>query len=181
MSWSEKWIQNSDKNRKLIEGSIVLVFVVVAISIVFLLFSRSSSAADRVVCSGRLMHLSQALTMYSQENDGVYPAGDNWAIDLVPYVDTLEDFNCPSDSGIRTRNSDIAAKLSYWYKEPDISIDDNSMIVINGDRLYPNLTGNHDDGGNVAYLDGHISWTTAEQWQANDLPFTEFAVKDKKK
>lgn len=180
MTWSDRWILKSDMNRKLIEGGMILLMIIITLVIVIMLYRYSSGAANRTVCAGHLRQISQALTMYAQDNDDQYPLEGNWSIALVNYLDSLEYLTCPSDIGIRPikKKKGEISTVSYFYNDPKAKSDDASTIVTCGDRVYPNFTGNHTDGGNIAFLDGHISWKTTEQWEKESLPVIPYTVKN---
>lgn len=177
MVWRDQWVSKSDLYRRLTEGGIIFILTVIGIVVIASLFSRSSDAANRIVCASHLRNLSQAITMYSQDNDG-YPIGKNWVIPMVEYVDSLSDYTCPSDSGVRPKKKTeeySISNVSYWYVKPESDNGDQSGIFVFGDRIYPNYAGNHILGGNVSFLDGHVKWRTAEQWDSDGLPFESYS------
>lgn len=177
MVWRDQWISRSDYNRKLIEGGIMFMMIVLGMAVILSLYSRSSGIANRLVCASHLRSLSQALSMYAQDNDGGYPPERNWAISLVSYVDSLGSYTCPSDPGMRPRKKTpeySISSVSYWYIMPKANSGDESAIPVHGDRVFPNYSGNHDDGANVVYLDGHTRWRTPEQWEMDGLPFESY-------
>ncbi|MHB1457911.1 MAG: hypothetical protein ACYC0V_13455 [Armatimonadota bacterium] len=176
MSWRDQWVSKSDLYRRATEGGIIFILTVIGIVVIASLFSRSSNAANRIVCASHLRNLSQAVIMYLQDNDG-YPLEANWQIPLVDYVDNLNNYTCPSDQGIRpkknTKDHSISA-VSYWYQNPGTGSDESSVYIF-GDRIYPNYSGNHDLGGNISFLDGHVKWRTSEQWKEEGLPFESYS------
>lgn len=178
MVWRDQWVSKSDLNRRLTEGGIIFILMTLGIVVVASLFSRSSGAANRIVCADHLRNLSQAITMYSQENEGAYPPEKNWAIALVDFVDNLNVYTCPSDTGIRPKKKSAdnsISTVSYWYIKPATSESDLSGVYVFGDRLYPNYSGNHNLGGNIVFLDGHVNWRTSKQWEAEGLPFESYS------
>lgn len=177
MTWREQWVSKSDLYRRLTEGGVIFILTAIGIAVIASLFTRSSDAANRIVCVNHLRSLSQAITMYLQDSDG-YPLDGNWQIPLVEYVESLSDYTCPSDSGIRPKTKLEAhsiANVSYWYVRPRSGSDDTSSIFVFGDRVYPNYNGNHNLGGNVSFLDGHVRWRNAEQWESEGLPFESYS------
>lgn len=178
MAWRDQWVSKSDFYRRLTEGGILFIIIALGTVVVGSLYFRSSNAANRVVCAAHLRNLSQAITMYSQENDGLYPPEKNWEIPLVQYVDSLNDYSCPSDTGIRPKKKaedKTISNVSYWYLKPESDSSDHSSVFVFGDRVYPNYSGNHNLGGNVSYLDGHVRWHPAEQWESEGLPLESYS------
>jgi len=177
MAWRDQWVSKSDMYRRLTEGGIIFILTALGIAVITSLFTRSSDAANRVVCASHLRNLAQAITLYAQDNDG-YPLGDNWEIPLVEYVDSLNDYTCPSDPGIRlkkkARNRSRSVS-SYWYIKPESRNDDDSAVYVFGDRVYPNYSGNHNLGGNVSFLDLHVKWRTTEEWESESLPLESYS------
>ncbi len=70
--------------------------------------------------------------------------------------------------------------VSYWYARP-VPAEDESAVAAFGDVMYSNWVGNHEDGGNVAYLDGHVVWRDVEQWQQENLPVEPLLQKEKRR
>ncbi len=174
MAWRDRWLLKSDYRRNYVEGIIVIIMLTVAILVIFLLFFRSAKTANKAICLAHLKQLYQAMSLYSFDYDGMYPPTDRWAIGLASYTDNLNSFTCPEDKGIRLKNKpkyDISS-VSYWYIQPK---SEKAETAICGDRVYSNLDGNHVDGGNVLYADGHARWVKSENWASEDLPFSSFA------
>jgi prepilin-type processing-associated H-X9-DG protein len=78
------------------------------------------------------------------------------------------------------RRERAEAAVSYWYTPPRASSRDESSVPVFGDVMYSNWVGNHEDGGNVAYLDGHVVWRTVSQWQEEGLPLQQLVQKGKR-
>jgi prepilin-type processing-associated H-X9-DG protein len=150
----------------------VTTIILMCFMIIGYMYTRSSELANRTVCSEHLANLYSALMMYTQDYDGGYPPqNDHWPHAMLPYVGQLSAFFCPSDNSVRTRRGRKRADLtiSYWY-QPAPSEDGSTKIAIFGDRMYSNFIGNHEDGGNVAFMDGHVSWVTSASWEKRKLP-----------
>jgi prepilin-type processing-associated H-X9-DG protein len=151
---------------------LISILILACIVAVASLYNRGSEVANRVVCAENLRRLSQAVSMYREENDGKYPVEDSWTHALLPYLDHIDTFFCPSDSGIRPKKHTGRGidSISYWYRQPSDSSVSTSDQIICGDHMYTIDMGNHPDGGNVSYLDGHVHWKTSAQWKSENLP-----------
>jgi prepilin-type processing-associated H-X9-DG protein len=166
----------------MIESYGVIAIVLVFVGMMVVLYRFQAAVADRTACGQNLKMLMEAMTLYSEDYDGHYPQQQGWAKDLLPYVENLGIYSCPADKGAyrlhrkKIRSTDIP--VSYWYLASSFGQDDESSAPLVGDRMLPTLCGNHDDGGNVGYLDGHVSWWTSEQWGRMHLPTEQY---DRKK
>ena len=169
--FNDQWYKEAKRRRQCYEGASVLVIVILVVGLVVNIYLRQSETAKRATCSKRLAQLVQALNLYVQDYDG-YPIGDKWVSAMMPYVDQLDWFICPSDSGIRmkSKRAYMESAVSYWYTSPFSDSGDTTSVYVFGDRMFSNFIGNHDNGGNVAYLDGHASWASIEKWEKNGLP-----------
>lgn len=174
MAWRDRWILKSDINRQYYEGMAVFLLIVFVMCAIIYTYTRASEAANKIVCAGRLRQLSQAMVLYSVDYDGLYPPSDGWSIALSPYVDNLNSFLCPSDKKgyLRRKKSKLDVPIvSYWYRMPK---SDDPNHIVSGDRVYENFDGNHANGGNVLYMDGHTRWKTPEEWVKEKLPFEPY-------
>lgn len=181
MPWSERYLPASESRRKYVEGVIVTFMLLAAIIIVGSLYFRSAERMNRIVCAEHLRRLAQAVAMYADDNEGGYPLTTTWAKALVPYLDDLAPLDCPSDAGIRPhkKKSTELTWVSYWY-EPPVSSDEQATTTVAGDRMYPSLIGNHVDGGNVSYMDGHAAWKTSKEWEDEGLHIDQIITRDRK-
>jgi prepilin-type processing-associated H-X9-DG protein len=85
----------------------------------------------------------------------------------------LDALFCPSEENLpRLRRKRISNTSSYTYVNPrDLRFTgDESTTSLFWDTMGGIGRAAHPGGGNVAYLDGHISWRPAERWTAGDLP-----------
>lgn len=181
MPWNSGWFDEARSRRHHYEAYAVFIVVILVVGFVVDLYRQQSGAADRTACSLHLRRLAQGALMYSQDYDGNYPLPDDWVRSLTPYVDRLEFFFCPADKEIRLlrkkkgTRSILSDHVSYWYIQPRDALTEPSMQPIYGDRMFFNLIGNHDFGGNVAYVDGHVQWRTLDQWQIDHLPLEDLS------
>lgn len=166
--WKERWLDRA-LHRRHFEAFVVFLIILTVMGMILNLYGRSSEAANRTVCRANLRHLAQALKIYAQDYDDHYPARDRWVRPVSAYTDSLAFFFCPSDNRPRPKRESTELRVSYWYLPPARG-DEESRTAVFGDVLYSNWLGNHENGGNVAYLDGHVVWRNVAQWQEEHLP-----------
>lgn len=170
----DRWYDDSLQRRRMIESYGVIAMALVFFVMMLVLYRLQASVADRAACGQNLKLVMQAMTLYSEDYDGRYPPEQGWAKNLVPYVDNLGVLSCPADNGAyrllkKRKKKSTDLPVSYWYLPPS-QRDDESSCPLVGDRMLPTLCGNHVDGGNVGYLDGHVCWRTSDQWDQMHLP-----------
>jgi prepilin-type processing-associated H-X9-DG protein len=176
-TWKERWL-NRALHRRHYEAFVVFVMIVAMMATVLSFYGKGSEAANRAVCREKLRRLVQVLQLYAQDHDEQYPQPERWVREVAAYTDSLNVFFCPSDDRPRTRRERAVPAVSYWYNLPASNRDESTTPVF-GDILYSNGVGNHEDGGNVAYLDGHVVWRSIAQWQRDDLPLQPLAQQGK--
>ncbi len=110
---------------------------------------------DRDSCRrGNLSALSRGVQMYGADFNGAAPP--NLAA-LAPYTGSLSPVNCPGRSSSRPGRPD------YFYFHAPAKLQDveDPFATI----IICDLKGNHKDGRNVAYADGHTAWLTEAEFQ----------------
>ena len=177
--FKERWLDRA-LHRRHFEAFVVFLIMLTVMGMVLNLYGRGSEAANRTVCRANLRHLVQALQLYAQDYDDRYPAPSRWVRLVSAYTDNLNVFFCPSDDRPRPRHERMERFVSYWYSLP-ATANEESAIAVFGDVMYSNGIGNHEDGGNVAYLDGHVVWRNTQQWQQEGLPVEELLQKGKRR
>jgi len=183
--WDSRWFDESRGRRRHYEAYAVFIIIIIAILMVISIYRSESTSVKRSVCAQRLVKLIQAFHMYASDYGDHYPPGDNWPRLLVKYIDTADEYFCPADNQTRVwykkhpdRNS-ILQQISYWYRPVETNSADTPNPPVCGDRMYSNFLGNHEDGGNIAFLDGHVRWFTISQWEKNNLPTQPLSTKSK--
>ena len=110
----------------LIELLVVIAIISILAAILFPVFATARGKARETVCKSNLRQDGMAITMYAEDNDGLYPyaidPADLWTpeiwlghpdfyneivnkdinyvqVALLPYVKSLEVFHCPADTG----------------------------------------------------------------------------------
>lgn len=175
--FKHRWLDRA-LHRRHYEAFIVFLLIVGLMGWIGSLYLSSGEAARRTVCRSNLRQLTQALELYAQDHDGRYPLPARWVKASARYVDSLGVFFCPSDERPRRLRERQQPAVSYWYRPPRSDHEPSATPVL-GDVVYTNGTGNHEEGGNVAYLDGHVVWTSFESWQKQHLPLETLQRKGK--
>ena len=123
---------------------------------------RARESAQRVKCSSNLRQIGQAILLYANDNNDVYPDGLPELLltqDLGSYV-----MICPSTSDMPASGpttQDVVASflkgkhLSYIYVGKGLS-----SATVSPDMViaYEPLSNHSGDGMNVLYGDGHVPW-----------------------
>jgi prepilin-type N-terminal cleavage/methylation domain-containing protein len=83
----------------LIELLTVIAIIAILAAILFPVFARAREQARRATCQSNLFQIGMALHAYAHDYDGRFPPADNDLKPLVvPYVNSLGLFHCPSDA-----------------------------------------------------------------------------------
>lgn len=120
--------------------------------------SRARESARRAACLNNLKQLVLAEKMYSADHQDKF---SERLSDLYPdYVTSLEVFTCPSAGAPTiTRKEDIDSLTSYVLRKG------LTEAVPSDEVLIYEKPGNHPgEGGNVAYVDGHVKWLRAYEF-----------------
>jgi prepilin-type processing-associated H-X9-DG protein len=173
--------------RRLLELMAVILIVFAVLYIMIPVFSGTAETSRRVVCASHLRRLVQAAQMYDMDFEGLPPT-PVWTRALYPFVldpgrtghadpgfqGGLDALFCPSEEANlpRLRRKRVAITSSYTYVNPhDLRFTgDDSTTCLFWDTMGGIGRAAHPGGGNVAYLDGHVSWRPAERWRAGDFP-----------
>ena len=118
---------------------------------------RARESAHRAACMNNLKQLAMAEKMYAADHDEKF---SEKLSDLYPeYVNNFEVFLCPSHRGRSiTTKEDIDEQTSYILRAglTDASPADEAMI-------YEESWNHRGDGGNAAFVDGHVRWLGASE------------------
>ena len=127
-------------------------------------------------CGTNLMSIGTGLVMYSVEHDGLYPEQLHVLVpDGLISLDTLE---CPSvdeenlsdshyvevtDPELREQLADGLVddryRCDYFYLASPQEEEGKGVLIA------CDLRGNHEDGRNVLYADGHVQWCEEDDFQ----------------
>ncbi|MBU0477191.1 prepilin-type N-terminal cleavage/methylation domain-containing protein [bacterium] len=164
-------------------SSFTLIELLVVIAIIALLASmllpglqEARALAKRTVCISHLRQLGIASMIYFDNHDGFFPVQNNGVIDwrhqlnqqyigvaLDDWNDTSSPYFCPVGGddvyiyGMTLNNNGKNIK-SYGKANPSETMYMLDSTVI---QTWPNanrLRTIHNDGGNILWLDGHVSW-----------------------
>ena len=110
----------------LIELLVVIAIIAILASILFPAFSRARENARRASCASNMKQLGLGMIQYSQDYDEQFPLGlgsfnyngvnyypgIGWGGQLMPYVKSVQVFDCPSDTTLATA---VGVPVSYAY------------------------------------------------------------------
>jgi prepilin-type processing-associated H-X9-DG protein len=186
--------------RQLAEIIVAVLIVATCIYIFVPVFMGTAESARRVICVGHLRRLAQAMEMYQQDADGLYPPDSVWMRALYPYVlrPAGEEPDDPvlRRTRIRPRPHRVqgvvlpaGAEVFFCPSEENLPRRRNaapgaalssyeyrqppsgsSAIPFAWDYLGGTGEAAHPGGGNVAFLDGRVAWRPSTQWAAGDQP-----------
>lgn len=170
----------------LIELLVVVAILAILAGILFPVFSRARENARRASCISNLKQICNAMQMYVQDNDQIYPpvlteddGSNGWSWELHKIAKSEAIFQCPSE------NSDESEGYftDYWMnskllglRESEVNVASVTILIGDGagraagyskpseDPDYGNWEPNADyairhlGGANYAFADGHAKW-----------------------
>jgi len=130
--------------------------LVLAVGILMPAFARAHSEARKAGCRGNLHNIGLGMAMYTTDYpqlppdlDGLYPS----------YIDQLSAFDCAGRRHAIVSFPGIEASGSYEYVGPLSAVPGYVIIVLD-------KAGNHRDGRNALFKDGHVEFISNAQLPA---------------
>lgn len=120
--------------------------------------SAARENARRVSCSSNLKQIALAALMLNDDNEKLDITSQNFKMKLLPYVETMQIFRCPSvqvgesysfNGNLTNRNLD--------------EIPNSSQVVMFYEGRNGQLDFRHLGTANVAFIDGHVKSITRAQ------------------
>jgi prepilin-type N-terminal cleavage/methylation domain-containing protein len=114
----------------LIELLVVIAIIAILAAILFPVFARAREQARKTSCLSNMKQIGLGLGMYMQDYDMVFPPGGLkvWeatkktdrnllAVQLQPYMKSVQIFHCPSDSGWTTVKPTVFGAFGSSYTD----------------------------------------------------------------
>jgi predicted Zn finger-like uncharacterized protein/prepilin-type processing-associated H-X9-DG protein len=141
-------------------GGASMLFSLCTLSVLLPSLNRARETANRVHCAANMRQIGQALLLYGNDNLGQYPPTLDLA--LTTQDISAEVFCCPSSNESVAPGATVQQQaasltpgkhLSYVYVPGGTTSSSTERVV-----LYEPLTNHDQDGTNILYGDGHVSW-----------------------
>lgn len=175
-------VDNYKKGFTLIELLVVIAIISILASILFPVFGKAREKARQGVCTSNLKQLGQAVMLYLQDYDEIFPShslpgSDCWHMTLNNnYIKNTNVFKCPSDPSY-VWNVNISYGYNYrwlsrdttWVSLTQIANPSETILVADAGVDYViapdgyagtnhKVSDRHSGGSNVLFVDGHVKW-----------------------
>jgi len=164
----------------LIELLVVIAIIAILAAILFPVFAKAREKARQTSCLNNQKQISLALLQYAQDYDErtiIYRHGSSTPLNLFwhqqysylqPYIKNYQIGKCPSRTqtwgyGINYNHGLNRSLADFkWPSETLMLVDNQHQLAgcpCSNDAGYtPGVRAPHNDGVNVAYMDGHCKW-----------------------
>ncbi len=169
------------KGFTLIELLVVIAIIAILAAILFPVFAKAREKANQTSCASNLKQIALAANMYVQDYDSTTPFLWNWWVCWQPYINNDQLWVCPSvptqtiASGspsytlFRQYDSRVLSQFAFpsttaflgdtggggagisWYSQ-------YGACCSGAPRAYRDLSDRHNEGLNIAFVDGHVKW-----------------------
>lgn len=155
--------ENKSLGRPTVYGMLALLL---SLALIPSLLINLREGARRISCASNLKSIGLALRMYSSDWNEHFPPGDGAAgLELLRsqgYLENHKMYICPSTN---TTGTDcfmlVENSVDYVYQGGMMESDSVDSAIM-WDK-----PGNHENYGNVLYLDGHVSGFSGKNWIRN--------------
>ncbi len=170
---------SSKRGFTLIELLVVIAIIAILAAILFPVFAKAREKARQTNCLNNVKQMSLASLQYAQDYDERYttyryPDPYYWPDKLDPYIKNQQIRKCPSrgtgtfEYGFNYVHGNGWAMATVQYPAQHLMICDNQNQLAGcsylghstpGSATYtPGVVPPHNEGINIAYMDGHTKW-----------------------
>ncbi len=191
----------------LIELLVVIAIIAILAAILFPVFAKAREKARTASCQSNLKQIGLAATMYAQDYDETMvhyslPGTGGWTAALDPYTKNAQVYVCPSKAGVTPgygynylylgNGSTGTAMASVQSPAETVQFADSGKNDSDADynpyhinppsqATYASIcrpNPRHNEGCNVAFVDGHVKWMRRSKPFYPAYPWTGGAGED---
>ncbi|MEN6549018.1 MAG: DUF1559 domain-containing protein [Armatimonadia bacterium] len=150
--------------RRIAPGVVVVLLALTALAayVVFVFVAsfsgHSRESRRRASCLGNMKCLSLAMLNYARDYDDRLPPSTSWA--STPYIASRQVLRCPEDGQHDLVSYNMPKRWSNA-SVADTPVSAELMVLLyESDAIGPAYR--HNDGCNVAFVDGHVRWISQD-------------------